>query len=209
MLCRCVWALKRAVLLRVSRSPLSLSPLSADAAGQLDVFGHDGDPLGVDGAQVGVLEQADQVSLAGLLQSHDGGALEAQVGLEVLSDLPHQALEGQLADQQLGGLLVAADLSQSHGTGPVTVRLLHAAGGRGALTGGLGGQLLPGSFTSGGFTGSLLGSRHSFFFLSTEKWSAERRAAALKLWDRLSDGDAASDLRLLIGEGLLEELSSA
>ncbi|KAF3857801.1 hypothetical protein F7725_011002 [Dissostichus mawsoni] len=67
-------------------------------------------------------------SLAGLLQSHDGGALEAQVGLEVLSDLPHQALEGQLADQQLGGLLVAADLPQSHGTGPVTVRLLHAAG---------------------------------------------------------------------------------
>ena len=138
----------------------SLSPLPADAAGQLDVLGHDGDPLGVDGAQVGVLEQANQVGLAGLLQSHDGGALEAQVGLEVLSDLPHQALEGQLADQQLGGLLVAADLPQSHGTGPVTVRFLHAAGGRGALTGGLSSQLLPGSLSSGGFTGGLLGSGH-------------------------------------------------
>ena len=46
---------------------LGLSPLSTDSPGELDVLGHDGDTLGVDGAQVGVLEQADQVSLAGLL----------------------------------------------------------------------------------------------------------------------------------------------
>ena len=45
-----------------------LGPLAADPPGQLDVLGHDGDPLGVDGAQVGVLEQADQVGLAGLLR---------------------------------------------------------------------------------------------------------------------------------------------
>ncbi|CAG6022232.1 unnamed protein product [Menidia menidia] len=133
--------------------PEGLSPLTADAAGQLDVFGHDGDPLGVDGAQVGVLEQPHEVGLAGLLQGHDGGALEAQVGLEVLRDLPDQPLEGQLADEQLGGLLVAADLPQGHGSGPVTVRLLHAAGGRRALAGGLGGQLLPGGLASGGLTG--------------------------------------------------------
>ena len=85
-----------------------LSTLSTDAAGQLDVLGHDGDPLGVDGAQVGVLEQADEVGLGRLLQGHHGGALEPQVGLEVLGDLPDQALEGQLADQQLGRLLVPA-----------------------------------------------------------------------------------------------------
>ena len=40
-----------------------LSSLSTDAAGQLDVLGHDGDTLGVDGAQVGVLEEADDVRL--------------------------------------------------------------------------------------------------------------------------------------------------
>jgi hypothetical protein len=34
----------------------------------LNVLGHDGHTLGVDGAQVGVLEEADQVSLAGLLK---------------------------------------------------------------------------------------------------------------------------------------------
>ena len=45
-----------------------LGTLTTDAAGKLDVLGHDGDTLGVDGAQVGVLKQTNQVSLAGLLQ---------------------------------------------------------------------------------------------------------------------------------------------
>ncbi len=93
-----------------------LRALAADAASELDVFGHDGHTLGVDGAQVGVLEQADQVCLSGLLKREHGAALEAQVGLEVLRDLAHQALEGQLADEQLRGLLVLADLAQSNRT---------------------------------------------------------------------------------------------
>ena len=42
----------------------SLSTLTADTTSELDVLGHDGDTLGVDGAQVGVLKQADEVSLA-------------------------------------------------------------------------------------------------------------------------------------------------
>ena len=124
----------------------------------------------MDGAEVGVLEQAHQVGLAGLLQGHHGGALEPQVGLEVLGDLADQALEGQLADQQLGGLLVPGerasrklrrtvikfhktmkkssfqppDLPERHGAGPVAVGLLDAPGGGGRLPGGLSGQLLPG-----------------------------------------------------------------
>ena len=137
-----------------------LGALSADTAGQLDVLGHDGDTLGVDGAQVGVLEETHQVSLAGLLQSHDGGALEAQVGLEVLGDLTDQTLEGQLADQQLGALLVTTDLTESHGTGPVPVGLLDASGGGGRLASGLGGQLLAGSLSSGRLAGGLLGTGH-------------------------------------------------
>ena len=129
-------ALKRAEFAKVFSKGLGkraedLGALSADTAGQLDVLGHDGDTLGVDGAQVGVLEETDQVSLAGLLQSHDGGALEAEIGLEVLGDLTDQALEGKLADQQLSALLVATDLTESHGTGPVPVGLLDASGGGG------------------------------------------------------------------------------
>jgi len=47
---------------------MSLFSLSADAAGELHVLGHDGDTLGVEGAQVGVLEETDEVCLGGLLQ---------------------------------------------------------------------------------------------------------------------------------------------
>ena len=45
-----------------------LGALATDAAGKLDVLGHDRHTLGVDGAQVGVLEQTHQVSLASLLK---------------------------------------------------------------------------------------------------------------------------------------------
>ena len=139
-----------------------LGTLSTDPPRQLDVLGHDGDPLGVDGAQVGVLEKSDEVGLAGLLEGHDGRALEAKVGLEVLGDLPDQTLEGQLADEQLGGLLVPPDLTEGHGTGPVPVGLLDTAGGGCGLAGGLGGQLLTRSLASRGFTSRLLGTGHLF-----------------------------------------------
>ena len=46
----------------------------------------DSDTLGVDGAEVGVLEEGDEVRLDRLLERADGGALEAEVGLEVLGD---------------------------------------------------------------------------------------------------------------------------
>ena len=142
------------------RFKYNLSSLSTDSPGELDVLGHDGDPLGVDGAQVGVLEESDEVSLAGLLESHDSAGLEPQVGLEVLGDLPDEPLEGKLADEELSGLLVPPDLPEGDGTGPVPVGLLDSAGGRGGLSGSLGGELLPGGLASGGFTCGLLGTSH-------------------------------------------------
>ena len=41
----------------------------------------------MDGAQVGVLEEGDEVRLDRLLESADGRRLEAEIGLEVLGDL--------------------------------------------------------------------------------------------------------------------------
>ena len=138
-----------------------LSAFAADTTCQLDVLWHDGDTLGVDGAQVGVLEETDEVGLAGFLEGHDGRALESQIGLEVLSDLADETLEGQLADQQLGRLLVATDLAKSDGSGPVTVRFLDSSGGRCALASGLGGELLPRRLASGRLSGGLLRTCHS------------------------------------------------
>merc|ERR1719237_1976513 len=137
-------------------SAAALGPLSADPPGELDVLGHDGDPLGVDGAKVGVFEEPDEVGLSRLLEGHDGGTLEPQVSLEVLGDLPHETLEGQLADEELDGLLVPPDLPEGDCARPVPVRLLDSSGGGGRLPG----QLLPGSLSSGRLAGGLFSTSH-------------------------------------------------
>ena len=82
----------------------------------MNVFGLDGDTLGVDGAQVGILEERDEIGFDGLLKSTNGGRLEAKIGFEVLCDLADQALEGQFSDEKLSRLLVATDFSESDGT---------------------------------------------------------------------------------------------
>ena len=137
-----------------------LGTFTTDTASQLDVLGHDGHTLGVDGAQVGILEQTDEVSLAGLLEGHDGRALEAEVSLEVLGDLTDQALEGQLADEELSGLLVSPDLTESNGSWPVSVGLLDTSGGGGRFASSLGGELLARGLASSGLTSGLLGTSH-------------------------------------------------
>jgi len=160
-------ALKKAKFYVVKRD--FLGPLATDAAGKLDVLWHDGHTFGMDGTQVGVLEQTNKVSLRGLLQSHDGRALEAQVSLEVLGDLTHQTLEGQLADQELSALLVSTDLTESHSSRPVTMGLLHTSGSWGALTSGLGGQLFSWGLASSGLTSGLLCSCHLHFFTVNDR----------------------------------------
>ena len=137
-----------------------LCTLASDAAGQLDVLGLDGDTLGVDGSEVGVLEETNEVSLRGLLQGSNGGRLEAKVSLEVLGNLSDKALEGELADEKLSGLLVTTDLTESHGAGAVAMGLLDTSRRGGALARSLGGELLAGGLASGGFAGGLLGTSH-------------------------------------------------
>ena len=139
---------------------INLSTLSADTAGELDVLGHDGDTLGVDGAQVGVLEESYEVGFGSFLESHDGRALETQISLEVLGDFTDQALEGKLADEELSALLVTTDLTESYSTGPVSVGLLDTSCGRGGLASCLGGELLAWGLASCGLACGLLGTSH-------------------------------------------------
>ena len=160
-------ALKKAKIDLLSCS--CLGTLTTDAAGKLDVLGHDGHTLGVDGAQVGVLKETNKVSLGSLLESHDSGGLEAQIGLEVLGDLTDQTLEWQLADEQLCGLLVTTDLTESDCSRPVTMGLLDTSGGGGGLPCSLGGQLLTWSLSSSRFTGGLLGTSHTVPVVDTQK----------------------------------------
>ena len=112
----------------------NLCTFSTDAAGKLNVLGHDSHTLGVDSTQVGIFEKSNKVSLGGLLQGKDSSALEAEVGLEILGNLTDQTLEGSLADEQISALLVLSDLTKSDSTGAVSVRLLDSSGGGGRLT---------------------------------------------------------------------------
>jgi len=141
-------------------STVGLGAFATDTARQLNILGHDGHALGVDGAKIRVLEKTDQVSLGRFLKSSDGGGLKAKISLEILSDFTHQPLEGELANQKLGRFLVSPDFSEGDGTRAVTVRFLDASGGGGALPSGFGGQLLPWRLTSGRFSGGLLSTCH-------------------------------------------------
>ena len=70
----------------------------------------------MDGAQVRVLVQKYQIMLRGFLQGKDGRSLESEVALEVLGNLTDQTLEGELADEEVGGLLISAYLTQGNGS---------------------------------------------------------------------------------------------
>ena len=152
-------ALKRAVIVVCMKH--SLGTFSTDSSGQLDVLWHDGDSLGVDGAQVGVFEETDQVSFTGFLEGHDSRALESEISLEVLGDFSDQSLEGEFSDEELCALLVSPDFSQGDCSRPVSVWFLDSTSGGCALSGSLGGQLFSWSLSSGGFTGGLLCTSHS------------------------------------------------
>lgn len=91
---------------------LGLGAFAPNSSRQLHVLRHDGDPLGVNGAEVGVFEQGGQVGLCGFLESEESGCLEANVPIAVFGgDLPHQPLEGQLANEEVRPFLVSTDLS--------------------------------------------------------------------------------------------------
>jgi hypothetical protein len=76
------------------------------------VLGHDGDALHVNGTQVGVLKQSNEVSFQSLLEGKYSHALETTVQLELLSNLSYQTLEWCLANQKVSRVLVSPDLSK-------------------------------------------------------------------------------------------------
>ena len=73
--------------------------LSSDSPGELHVLGHDSDPLSMDGTEVGVLKQSDEVGLSSFLQRQDSLRLETEVRLELSGDFSDQSLEWKFPDQ--------------------------------------------------------------------------------------------------------------
>jgi len=70
----------------------------------MNIFGHDGHSLGMDGTQVGVLGETHEIRLCLLLQSKDCMALETQATLHVHSDITtalkeRKEKQGKIADR--------------------------------------------------------------------------------------------------------------
>ena len=89
----------------------STPTFTTNATGKLDVLWHDSHSFGMNGTQVGVFEKSYQVNFSSFLQNQDCTSLETQVSLEILSDFTYNALEWQLADRKLSGLLVTTILT--------------------------------------------------------------------------------------------------
>ncbi len=100
---------------------------TTDPAGKLHVFGHNRDPVGMNGAEIGVLKEAHQVSFRGFLWCQKSSALETKVVLQFSGGFPHQALEGQLANQEISRFLVLANFLYGHGAGAPAVGLFHCS----------------------------------------------------------------------------------
>ena len=115
----------------------------------------------MDGAEVGVFEESNEVSLGGFLEGEDGGALESEVVLELRGDLTDESLEGKLSDEELGALLESSDFTESNCAWSESVWLLDAAGGGDlGLLGLLVSDVLSGGLSTGVLSSSLLGSCH-------------------------------------------------
>ena len=148
----------------------------------MHVLWHDGDSLGVDGAEVGVFEERNEVGFGGFLEGEDGGGLESEVRFEFLSDFSDESLERQLSDEELGRFLVSSDLSECDCSWSISVRFLHAS----ALGGGLSGSLLSNVF-SWGFSScvlpsGLLGSGHFNILLMRLVPELIYRKMQAKIW---------------------------
>ena len=78
-----------------------LVAFAADPLSKLDIPLHDSDTVSVDGAKVGVLEEADEVSFGGFLESSDSAGLEPEVTTESGGDLSDEPLEWELPDEEI------------------------------------------------------------------------------------------------------------
>lgn len=126
----------------------------------MHILWHDGNSLGVDGAEVSVFEETDHVGFGGFLEGEDSGGLESEVVSELSGDLSHESLEWELSDEELGALLESSDFSESNSSWSESVWLLDSTGGGGLLGSSLVGDVLSWVLSSGVLAGGGLGAGH-------------------------------------------------
>ena len=96
---------------------------------------------GMGGTQVCDLENAKHVAII----QKDHQSLEVELDLETLNYFVDKALEGEILDQEVGGILVLPDLVKGNRVGALVVSLLHPSSSGVGLVGRLGNNLFLGA----------------------------------------------------------------
>ena len=68
--------------------------------------------------------QEIEVTFSSLLEGENSGALESDVLILLRTDFAYESLEGELSDEELGGLLETSDLSESNTAGSESAGLI-------------------------------------------------------------------------------------
>jgi hypothetical protein len=76
---------------------ISLRSLSTKTSGKLNILWLDSNSLGMDGSQVSVFNEINEVGLTGFSECSNGGRLESQVCLKILGNLTNETLERELS----------------------------------------------------------------------------------------------------------------
>jgi hypothetical protein len=76
----------------------------------------DSDTVGMDCAGICLREKLDEVCLRCFLQCSDRARLKTNPRFDLFGDRPHQALERQLANEDLRRFLILADFPKGHGS---------------------------------------------------------------------------------------------
>ena len=75
--------------------------VSSDSFRELKIFGHDGHSLGMNGTEIGIFKEGNQVCFSSFLKGKNSLALESDFLFELGRDLTDQSLEGKLSDEQV------------------------------------------------------------------------------------------------------------
>ena len=90
---------------------------TTNATSKVDVLRHDGDSLGVDGKQIGVLEESNEVILGSLMKCGNSSGSAVEICPHLSEYLTHETGKRSFADEELRGLLVSSDLAEGDRAG--------------------------------------------------------------------------------------------
>ena len=91
--------------------------LAPNTSCELNISNHDGDSFGVNGCQIGIFEQMDEIIFSGFLKGHQGLACPAKflagTSEMVLGHLSHESGKRQFPQQQISRPLITLHHTKS------------------------------------------------------------------------------------------------